>query len=495
MLRQEKDGEQSSFADHSMAAGSVPNEHLLLRMKAAVDWAAVEKSLADYYDAYEGRPSWPPAVLVRMLILEQYGDLSDREVSEQTGYNLLYRAFVGLGLEERIPDDTTLVRFRSRLGEEGVRRVFELLLERWRQAGLVGNERRVLDASHLWAKVARRSWVSLLRQGRALVVEAVAEVDSQRAMGLRERYVASGGAVEPRGQEALQLERGQTRELLEAVADLKAERVVERVRLLEGMLAEGDRPVSFVDADARWGRKGPDKAYCGYKTHQALDPDSRLITAVDVLPGNANEAVRTDVLLSQEQGQLAEGVTVIGDGLYAKAGTVAQVEALKGRACFSGLWAKRVSDRFDYEAGTDRMVCAAGKASIGKVRVGQGDLYYFSMLDCHSCPQAPKCLSPGEQKGKAPPRRRVYLSDVRKRKVLAGQAGRAWRREQYRVRYRIEAKFDEQMNRHGLRRARYWGLAKVTLQVLLNIITVNLKRVVRLLAAGGAPARPALAEA
>jgi IS5 family transposase len=89
----------------------------------------------------------------------------------------------------------------------------------------------------------------------------------------------------------------------------------------------------------------------------------------------------------------------------------------------------------------------------------------------------------------------VYLSDVRKRKVLAGQAGRAWRREHYRVRYRIEAKFDEQMNRHGLRRARYWRLAKVTLQVLLNIITVNLKRVVRLLAAGGAPARPALAGA
>lgn len=44
------------------------------------------------------------------------------------------------------------------------------------------------------------------------------------------------------------------------------------------------------------------------------------------------------------------------------------------------------------------------------------------------------------------------------------------------------------MNRHGLRRARYWGLAKVTVQVLLNVITVNLKRAVKLLAqAGGLP--------
>jgi IS5 family transposase len=95
-----------------VAASTVPAEHLLLRMKAAVDWTKVECTLADLYDAHEGRPSWPPALLLRMLLLEQYADLSNREVSERTGYNLLYRAFVGLSLEQRVPDDTTLVRCR-----------------------------------------------------------------------------------------------------------------------------------------------------------------------------------------------------------------------------------------------------------------------------------------------------------------------------------------------------------------------------------------------
>ncbi len=51
-------------------------------------------------------------------------------------------------------------------------------------------------------------------------------------------------------------------------------------------------------------------------------------------------------------------------------------------------------------------------------------------------------------------------------------------------------KFDEQMNRHGLRRARYWGLPKVTMQVLLNVITVNMKRAAKLLRARAAPAQP-----
>lgn len=49
------------------------------------------------------------------------------------------------------------------------------------------------------------------------------------------------------------------------------------------------------------------------------------------------------------------------------------------------------------------------------------------------------------------------------------------------MRGRFEAKFDEQMNRHVLRRARYWGLAEVTAKVLLNAITVKLKRAARLL--------------
>ena len=58
-------------------------------------------------------------------------------------------------------------------------------------------------------------------------------------------------------------------------------------------------------------------------------------------------------------------------------------------------------------------------------------------------------------------------------KVVTGEAGRQWRKEQLKVRGRIEAKFSEQMNRHGLCHARYWGLSKVTMQVLLNVITVN----------------------
>jgi IS5 family transposase len=490
MLRRDREPKQVSFADQARAALSVPDDHPLLQMKRAVDWDGVESELAEYYASGEGRPSWPPAVLVRMLIVEQYADLSDRDVHEQVGYNLLYRAFVGLGMEDRVPDDTTLVRFRQRVGEAGLRKVFETLNRQWEAGGLMGSERRVLDGVHLWAKVARRSWTQLMRQGRALVVEAVAGVDAARARALEQEFVGAGSEPESRGPEALALERQRTAALLERVADLEDERVRERAQLLRAFLKENDRPVSFHDPDARWGYKSEDKPFCGYKSHEAMDPDSRLITSVDVVAGNANEAVRTDVLLEGEPTQRRPGSAVIADALYNNATTVAQVEGAGGRPCFSGLQAERVSDAFDYDPSTDQVVCAQGKRSIGKVRIGNGDLYYFSLTDCGVCPLREGCLTRGEREGTALPRRRVFLSDVRKQKRLEGKAGHAWRKAQLKLRGRIEAKFDEQMNRHGLRRARYWGLPKVTMQVLLNVITVNMKRAAKLLRARAAPAQP-----
>lgn len=213
-----------------------------------------------------------------------------------------------------------------------------------------------------------------------------------------------------------------------------------------------------------------------------------------MVPGNANEAVRTDALLAREAPALPAGVVIIADGLYTNATPGDQVEAAHARPCFPDLQAERVSDAFTSDAAADQLVRAEGQRSIGKARVDNADLYYFSMPDCAGCPRRQDCLTPGEREGKTQPRRRVYLSDVRKRQVLAGEAGKAWRAARLRLRSRIEPKFAEQMVQHGLRRARYWGLTKVTGQVLLNAMTVNLKRAVKLLtqaAARSAPPAPA----
>jgi hypothetical protein len=76
---------------------------------------------AGAYYAEVGRPGWPPTMLLRMLILEQEADLSDREVDQHQLLPALSR-IVRLGAEASMPDDTTLVRFRARIDEPGSER-------------------------------------------------------------------------------------------------------------------------------------------------------------------------------------------------------------------------------------------------------------------------------------------------------------------------------------------------------------------------------------
>jgi IS5 family transposase len=56
---------------------------------------------------------------------------------------------------------------------------------------------------------------------------------------------------------------------------------------------------------------------------------------------------------------------------------------------------------------------------------------------------------------------------------------------------KIERKYSAGKNRHGLDKARYWGLAKVSIQSFMTAIVLNLKRLIKLTLAGGTALQPA----
>ena len=82
----------------------------------------------------------------------------------------------------------------------------------------------------------------------------------------------------------------------------------------------------------------------------------------------------------------------------------------------------------------------------------------------------------------------IILKKNRTNPQVLGQANPASQR----ARANLERKFAEQKQYHGLRQARYWGLRRVTIQVLMTCLVVNCKRMVRLVEASCAPPRPAL---
>lgn len=492
MFQRDQKRRQQTFADLSNAAQAVPQDHVLIRMREAVQWPAVERKLEEYYaEGDVGRPGWSPALLLRMLVLEEYAELSDREVEEQVGYNLLYRAFVGVGADDAVPDATTLVRFRARLQDSGLARVFEEVNRQWEAAGLIHAGRRVVDGVHLWAKVVRRSWGQLVGKLRRDLVEAVLrEEGPTRAEELGRLAATTPEEFELGAAARVEAETVRTQRLLETTRTVGGAEVARCRTTLEEVVQQVGQ-VSLVDPDARWGKKKEDFPFLGYKAHESIDPESRIITAVEVVPGNENEAVQTGELLARETTTLNPDTVVIGDALYNNRTTRDQIAAYPAQACLAGSRAARVSDQFQYDPATDTFECPAGKRSQSKTLQGDGALYRFSQKDCRVCPLRDQCLTRGERKPGAKSRRRVYLSEVHKAKLEAGSAGKAWRREHLAQRRRIEPKFHEQVNHHGLRRLRFWGRVKARLQAFTNALTVNMKRVVKLL---GPPPRgtPAL---
>jgi len=303
----------------------IPQGHLLRRLLKAVDFSFVRPLVADCYSEDNGRPSWDPVVLFKIVFLQFLYDLSDREVEDQVNLHLACKWFVGLMPEEVGPDHSTLCRFRARLGPEKFQKIFNRIIEGARSAGLVHDRLRIIDATHLEAKV------DLFR--------------------LREERMEN---LEPRG--------------------------------------------AGPDPEARFGHKTKRKTFYGYKEHIAMDADSELITAVAVTPGNAADTNLFEALVDRD---------------------VKQVTADKG-----------------YDSNRNHeYLRSRGQGSGIIIKKNRRSGYVLSRVCSKSERERPK----------------------------------------------IEHKFAEQKKYHGLRRARYWGLAKVTIQVLLTCIVVNCKRILKLL--------------
>src|SRR6266849_1722733 len=122
MWREER--KQMSIADAMVARRKGQNERLE-RIGALLNWGRIEQLLSSVYAAGEGRPAYRPLLMVRALLLQQWYSLSDPELEEALCDRLSFRRFVGLSLEEEVPDHSTLSRFRTQMAQRGLsERVF-----------------------------------------------------------------------------------------------------------------------------------------------------------------------------------------------------------------------------------------------------------------------------------------------------------------------------------------------------------------------------------
>jgi IS5 family transposase len=119
------------------------------RLHGLVKWYRFEKLIGHLRDETgPGRPGYPALVLFKAVLLQSLYGLSERELEEALDDRLSFRRFVGLSLEEAVPDHTVLNRFRNRLAAEGLlEKLFAELDRQLETAGVILRRGTMLDAT------------------------------------------------------------------------------------------------------------------------------------------------------------------------------------------------------------------------------------------------------------------------------------------------------------------------------------------------------------
>ena len=139
----------------------VPADHPLRAVRRLTDEALATLSpLFDTLYSDEGRPSIPPEQLLRALLLQAFYTIrSERLLIEQLQYNLLFRWFVGLAMDDPIWHATTFTKNRDRLlAGDVAAQFFDAVIGQARAARLLSDEHFTVDSSQLEAWASLKSF-------------------------------------------------------------------------------------------------------------------------------------------------------------------------------------------------------------------------------------------------------------------------------------------------------------------------------------------------
>lgn len=350
-----QDGNNSFFGQY-IYDQIIPRDHFYRKLNEIIDWQRFTKKLIKCYRGQGtfGRPPFNPAMMLRILFVSYLYNLSERQTEVYVNENLPAKYFVGLAVDQKAPDHSSMTKFRERLLKNGKLTIFEDLLAEIVQIALGSGVKfgsiQIMDSVH-----------------------SVADVNTGKDEGRKRR-------------------------------------------------GKGPR-----DPDAKWGTKHTRKVktdegktltqrqcFYGYKAHVSMNAENNLITSVMVTSGEAYDGHLLPGLLERD---LAQGVPL---------DTVA-------------------ADR-GYDDGANH--------------------YLIQSKGLHSA---------------------IQLKDIRTKKKDSNK--QIWfelkatpeYQQGCRERYKIERKFGESKQGHGLGRCRHLGQARFAIQALLTAIVLNLKRMVKLL--------------
>jgi IS5 family transposase len=154
-----KETGSGSFYGEYLYDQLVPEGHFLRKLKGVIDWGYFTKRLIQLYkgQGLVGRPPFDPALILKMEVIAYLYKLSERQVEVYVNENIPAKYFVGLAVDGKAPDHTTLSAFRERLLKNGKLQVFGEMLGNVVQEAMLRGVKfgsiQVIDSVHSIADV------------------------------------------------------------------------------------------------------------------------------------------------------------------------------------------------------------------------------------------------------------------------------------------------------------------------------------------------------
>jgi len=426
----------------------VPQDHLLRHIDRFLDLSDLREHLAPYY-SHTGRPSVDPELMIRMLLIGYcLGIRSERQLCEEVKLNLAYRWFCRLSIADPVPDHSTFSKNRhGRFREsEAFRYVFEQVLERCIEAGLVKGEGFAVDASVVRADASRQ------RQH---------EDDDDWGAGPGVREYLDG--------------------LEAAVAGVKTL----------------PKRISPTDPAARWTAAPGGPAFYGYSTNYLVDTAAGIIVDVEATPAHrSQEVASTKTMVERVRERFALPTQkLIGDTAYGTAEFLAWLVDEQGIEPHVPVWDKAersdgVFSRSDFrfDAATNTYTCPDGKTLYPRRRhfkrlrglpTRAGDIRYrASVHDCGRCSLKARCCPT------TPARKLVRSVHESAREVARAVAQTPGYRVTRRQRKQVEILFAHMKRILKVDRLRLRGLSGARDEFLLTATAQNLRRMAKVLGTG-----------
>lgn len=510
---------QGSFYDvEYICEQLIPPESFYRKFKEIVDPLIHDRDFETMYCLNNGRPPISPGLLAKAMILQFYKNYSDRDMERACMYDIEVKYALGLRLDERAFDHSSLGDFRKRLlKNEKEKSIFDKVLNQLIEQKLIQkDEVQRIDATHVIADVAIPTMVTLVKKGTREVLKSLkgqqkkvfkvleSEIDINEYTRETVNDDAPGRLdIENRKKKLVQVVTD-ARRVLKQTKGIKSSRGLrKRIELLERILQENiteddqgepveqeykkkpsDLLVSPIDEDARYGAKSKTKRFMGYKANIAESIENRMITNIMAMKGNRRDG---DDMVALMRGQRTNGLKpskIIGDSAYSdgkyrqelKEDNIQVVAPLRATNTRSkDVFPKKM---FKYNDEKQTLRCPQGvetKASWIDYQK-QIKVFHFPMPVCQKCKVFRQCTKSKDN------RRTVGISMVNTelREAEAYNMTEEFK-EDMKLRPMVEGKLSELVRYHGLRRARYRGLKKLNLQCYFTATAVNIKRWIKLL--------------